>query len=379
MRPVVAIVQRRMTHYRVPLFEQMRRRLQSQGVELRVLHGDGTPEEASKADAGELSWAVRLPTRYAFGGRLCWQPFAHAVRDCDLLVVTQENKLLNNLPLVLAPGRRTPVAFWGHGRDMQAARPEAWSERFKAWTTRRVDWWFAYTEVSAACVRATGFAPDRITVLHNSIDTSELRHGIAEARRLDRRELRREFGLGAGPVGLYIGSLYADKRIPWLIDAAVRLREQVPNFELLVAGAGPERAWVEQAARRHDFIRYVGMVRDARKARCLVSADLVLNPGLVGLGILDAFVAGLPLVTTDCKLHSPEIAYLESGRNGLMTANDLECYVSSCLRLILDREARARMGAAAAESADEYSIERMSERFCSGLIEGLARGRGRLR
>lgn len=379
MRPVVAIVQRRMTHYRVPLFEQMRRRLQSQGVELRVLHGDGTPEEASKADAGELSWAVRLPTRYAFGGRLCWQPFAHAVRDCDLLVVTQENKLLNNLPLVLAPGRRTPVAFWGHGRDMQAARPEAWSERFKAWTTRRVDWWFAYTEVSAACVRATGFAPDRITVLHNSIDTSELRHGIAEARRLDRRELRREFGLGAGPVGLYIGSLYADKRIPWLIEAAVRLREQVPNFELLVAGAGPERAWVEQAARRHDFIRYVGMVRDARKARCLVSADLVLNPGLVGLGILDAFVAGLPLVTTDCKLHSPEIAYLESGRNGLMTANDLECYVSSCLRLILDREARARMGAAAAESADEYSIERMSERFCSGLIEGLARGRGRLR
>jgi glycosyltransferase involved in cell wall biosynthesis len=376
---VVAIVQRRMTHYRVPLFEQMRRRLQSQGVELRVLHGDGTPEEASKADAGELSWAVRLPTRYAFGGRLCWQPFAHAVRDCDLLVVTQENKLLNNLPLVLAPGRRTPVAFWGHGRDMQAARPEAWSERFKAWTTRRVDWWFAYTEVSAACVRATGFSPDRITVLHNSIDTSELRHGIAEARRLDRRELRREFGLGAGPVGLYIGSLYADKRIPWLIDAAVRLREQVPNFELLVAGAGPERAWVEQAARRHDFIRYVGMVRDARKARCLVSADLVLNPGLVGLGILDAFVAGLPLITTDCKLHSPEIAYLESGRNGLMTANDLECYVSSCLRLILDREARARMGAAAAESADEYSIERMSERFCSGLIEGLARGRGRLR
>lgn len=375
MRPAVAIVQRRMTHYRVPLFEQMRKRLADEGVELRVLHGEGTAEEASKADAGELPWATRLPTRYALGGRLCWQPFAHAVHDCALVVVTQENKLLNNLPPVLSPWRRRRLAFWGHGRDMQAPRPDAWSERFKAWTTRRVDWWFAYTDISAACIGAAGYPADRVTVLHNSIDTSGLRRAVEQARADDRAALRASLGLGTGPVGLYMGSLYADKRIGWLIDAAQRLHDRVPGFELLVAGAGPERALVEAAAGRHRFVRYVGPVRDLRRAQCLAVADLVLNPGMVGLGILDAFAAGLPLVTTDCGLHSPEIAYLDSGRNGVMTADEPKAYVDACHRLLNDDAARAAMSRAAAASAEEFSIERMSERFCQGLLACLARER----
>lgn len=361
-----------MTHYRVPLFETMRASLAADNVELRVLHGDATAPEKDKQDVGHLAWATHLPTRYFAGGRLCWQPFARAARGSDLVIVTQENKLLNNLPPLLNPWRRQKLAFWGHGRDMQADNPDAWSERFKAWTTRRVDWWFAYTEISAGCIRAAGFPSDRITVLHNSIDTSELRSAIAEARLLGRRALRAELGLGEGPVGIYLGSLYADKRIPWLIDAAVRLRQRVPTFELLVAGAGPQRRLVEEAAAEHAFIRYVGPVRDARKARCLAAADLMLNPGLVGLGILDAFAAGLPLLTTDCRIHSPEIAYLDSGRNGVMTANEMQAYVGECLRLLHDAQALAAMSRGAAASADQFSIQRMAARFCDGVLACLA-------
>ena len=50
-----------------------------------------------KNDSGELDWAVRLPTRYLLGGRLCWQPIRHLARDAALTVVTAENKLVCNL------------------------------------------------------------------------------------------------------------------------------------------------------------------------------------------------------------------------------------------------------------------------------------------
>lgn len=372
MTVTVAIVQRRMTHYRVPLFELMRERLAGDGVALRVLHGEPTAAEASKNDSGHLAWAEHLPTRYFADGRVCWQPFMHRVHDCRLVVVTQENKLVNNLPPLLDPWRRQALAFWGHGRNLQASRPDSPAERFKRWTTRRVDWWFAYTELSAQLVEGAGYPPGRVTVLNNSIDTSTLGDQVRQARTVARADLRRRFGLGAGPVGLFVGSLYADKRIDWLLEAALHLRRRVPGFQLAVAGAGPQRSLVEQAAAAGEGVVYVGSVGGQRKADLLACADLVLNPGLVGLGILDAFAAGLPLVTTDCGLHSPEIAYLENGVNGLMTRNDPEVYVQACQGLLADPAAAVRLGEGALRSAASYSLQRMAARFCGGVMACLA-------
>lgn len=368
----VTIVQRRMTHYRLPLFEGMRSRLASQGVELQVLHGTPTKAERQKDDSGVLPWARPLPTRYLAGGRICWQPFQRQAAGSELIVVTQENKLVNNLPLLLAPWRRSRIAFWGHGRNLQATSADALSEQFKRWTTRRVDWWFAYTELSAELVRSAGFDASRITVLDNSIDTSALRQAVELAAAEPRQRWRDQFGLDDGPVALYLGSLYSEKRIGWLLDAAERVQRQLPGFQLAIAGAGPDLPLVRQAAARSPFVKYMGSVRGAAKAQLLTCADLMLNPGMVGLGILDALVAGLPLITTDCGLHSPEIAYLHEGRNGLMTAVDLDAYARATTGLLTDPEALQAMRQAAAESGRRYSIENMVERFCGGVMQSLA-------
>lgn len=370
--PLVTIVQRRLTHYRLPLFQVMRTELRSSGIELRLLHGQGTKKEQMKGDAGHLPWAEQLPTRYLLDGRLCWQPFLRRAAGSDLVIVTQENKLVNNLLAIANPWRRPALAFWGHGRNMQAQQPDGALERFKRWTTNRVDWWFAYTELSADFVRTDGFPAARITVLDNSIDTGELRAAVELARSQPRATLRAGFGLGTGPVGLFLGSLYGDKRLPFLLEAARALHLQRPDFQLVIAGDGPERGWLERAAAGLPFVTYVGSVRGERKAQLLASADLMLNPGLVGLGILDAFVAGLPMFTTDCRLHSPEIAYLDNGRNGRMTPDSLTDYVQAILALLADPAAMARLQGGAREAGLHYSIEHMTERFCTGIQACLA-------
>jgi glycosyltransferase involved in cell wall biosynthesis len=97
----------------------------------------------------------------------------------------------------------------------------------------------------------------------------------------------------------------------------------------------------------------------------------MLNPGLVGLGILDAFAAGIPLITTDCGLHSPEIAYLESGQNGLMTADTVQAFSGACSGLLADSEALRRMGEAAKACASIYNIQHMTQRFGDGILAAL--------
>lgn len=370
-KAIVTIVQRRLTHYRVPLFEAMREQLASEGVRLRLLHGAATREEKQKRDEGHISWAEPLSTRYLLGGRVCWQPFMRQAYPSDLIVVTQENKLVNNL-LALAAPIRPAIAFWGHGRNMQAPNADGPAERFKRWTTRRVDWWFAYTELSAALVHSAGFPRERISVLDNSIDTGTLRRDLAEARKRPQKWLRDSFGLGDGPIAIYVGSLYKEKRLPFLIESAQMLQRELPEFELAIAGDGPERAWIETQAQQLTFVKYVGSIRGTRKAELLASADIMLNPGLVGLGILDAFVAGLPLMTTDCHIHSPEISYLTNGYNGCMTENSIDRYVAATLSLLRNAQELRRLQAGASASGEHYSIENMTDRFCDGLLRCLS-------
>lgn len=372
MSQTVAIVQRRMTHYRVPLFVRMTEELAKKGVRLRILHGDPTQAEASKNDSGSMPGAERLATRYLADERLCWQPFMHLVNDCSLVVVTQENKLVNNLWPIINPWRRQRLAFWGHGRNMQASRVNSLREQFKRWTTLRVDWWFAYTELSASFVEAVGYDSDRITVLNNSIDTSELMSLMGKARRTPRQALRASFGLQDAPIGVFVGSLHADKRVDFMLQAARRIRERLPGFQFVVAGSGPERAKVEQAASADGAIRYVGPVHGQRKADLLASADLVFNPGMVGLGILDSFVAGIPMITTDCGLHSPEIAYLQHGVNGWIAPDSLDAFASSVVELLSQTALMEILQQGAGQSASRYSIESMADRFCDGISRALS-------
>ena len=366
----VVCIQRRLTHYRVPLFERMRDHLAARGIRFELVYGDPMASERSKRDDGQIDWGTHVQCRYFMGGKLCWQDATAATRGADLVIVTQENKLLFNY-LLLTLRRPRRLAFWGHGRNFQTDARDGLRERFKRQVSVRVDWWFAYTALSQRLVQAMGFASQRITNLENAIDTRAFAALCDEVSSADAAAFRMRWRMGDGPVGVFVGSLYAEKRIEFLLEAGARLATSLPGFTLLMVGDGPQRDLVESACKRAPWLRYGGVQFGRDKALCLRSADLMLNPGLVGLGILDAFAAGLPMATTDCHLHSPEIDYLRSGENGIMTANDIDIYVDTCQALLTDATVRRRLGERAREDADHYTIDNMAHRFCDGIVAAL--------
>lgn len=366
----VAIIQRRLTDYRVPLFESLKTRLSAEGIRFRLLHGSAKSSELEKADGGQIDWAEPLATYYFWRDRLCWQPFSHKVHESDLVVITQETSLLaNHLEYLRRSAKR--FAFWGHGANFQG-EPTSLSERFKRWSTRQADWYFAYTDISVELVCACGMPSDRITRLNNAVDLSGIEANIAAVTPEEKAAMRVEIGLTDGPVGLFIGSLYDHKRLPFLLQAAERIRAQVPEFQIVIVGSGPDQRLVEEAAGASDWIHYAGRRRGIDKATLLQIADVLMSPGAVGLGILDSFTAGLPMATTDCKGHGPEIAYL-SPDNGVKTQDDLAAYSAAVVRILSDTSHREALVRGCQAAAKQYTLPNMVENFTQGILKALAR------
>jgi L-malate glycosyltransferase len=372
----VLVVQRRMTHYRIDFFEALRRELPRHGVELVLAYGDPTPFEAAKKDGAELPWAQRLATHYPLGSRLCWQPFSSLMASCDAVVLTPENKLLNNLGAQFLQ-KRCKVVFWGHGANLQAGRVTL-AEHYKRWLARHVDWWFAYTAWSRPLITRSGFPDGRITVLNNAVDTVRLASQFAQARTPERMQAtRRRLGIVGERVGVYVGSLFDDKRPAMLLASARALRARAPDFELLVCGDGPDAPMVEAFCREHPWAHYAGVVKGQDKADALAISRVLLSPGPVGLGVLDSFACAVPLVTTDCGRHGPEIAYIENGVNGVLSEDSIDGFVDAALALLTDDVRHGRLVERCVASAGEYTIERMAQNFARGVVACLEAPRWR--
>ena len=377
-RPKVVIIQRRMTHYRIPLFELMRDELNNAGIELTVVFGDPTPQEQKKMDSGTLSWGVYVPCTYFLNGHICWQNAHALLHGADLVVVPQENKMLLNHLLLLKP-RRFKLAFWGHGANLQSDRPNGFKEHFKRWTTKQVDWWFAYTQMSADLVTVAGFPDHRVTLLNNAADASELHRQRQSNTSKETYALRKSLGFETGPVGVYVGSLYPDKRLDFLFAAAEAIHREVPDFHLLILGEGPERDKVQAWCAAHPWASWVGARCGSEKAAYMSLAQVMLNPGALGLGVMDSFVCQAPVITTDCGNHGPEISYLKHGVNGLMTEDELNAYVKASVGLLKNAQETAGLQAGCAASAKEYTVENMASNFSEGIKRclGANRDRGR--
>jgi glycosyltransferase involved in cell wall biosynthesis len=299
------------------------------------------------------------------------------LRDVDLVIVEQASKLLVNYVLFAYHllGRKK-LAFWGHGKNFQQRQASNLAEVVKRLMSRRVHWWFAYNDLSAKVVEAIGYPKDRITIVQNALDTLGLIKARSEVstERLD--SIKDEFGMVGSNACIYTGAMYAEKRLDLLLEACALIRKDVPDFEMIFVGAGPDDLMVKEAAEKHKWIHYVGPKFDKEKVPYFMLSKLILMPAAVGLAVLDAFALEVPLVTTDGPFHGPEIEYLVDGVNGLVVQNpdDPVAYATAVRRLLKDDVLLDKLVSGCRKSANLYTIEEMVERFASGVLGALGLG-----
>lgn len=343
-------------------------------MDLQVVYGSPSRSDGVRGDNVDLDFPLGVCVgSYRIFGRLLFLSTFRSWLTSDLIVVEHANKhVLNYLFSFLSALGLKRVAYWGHGFDRQA-NPDSNGERLKRLSLHWAGWWFTYTNGCARYVEEQGFRKERITVVENAVDVEGLKRDLESVSGEEKSKALSDLGwTGRVRVAAYCGSLYESKRIDLLLESSKVIHDAVPEFRLLVIGGGEGRDYVSEFAKENSWVQYVGPKFGRDKAVFLSLAEIFLNPGVVGLGILDAFCAGLPFITCDVPGHGPEVDYLESGVNGILCRSDPEAVASSVISLVESPVLLSALRCGALESARLYSIDTMVENFASGIKGALA-------
>ena len=367
----VCIQQPYLPAYRVPLFSELKKRLDSTGIGLDLVVGSPLGNQAARGDARHLPWAEVNETRAISIGKrsLVSVRLPRRASEYDLLVLDQA---LSNVQvwrsLVGSFGDRPLVALWGHGKILtrHASRIE---QGLLRWVTNKADWFFAYTPGVVAELCSQGFPSERVTTMRNSTDTTALRTALEVVRR-DQREL------AANEVNaLYIGGLDPAKGVELLLEAAAEVARNVPGFRLHLVGNGVESSILEEWGRDSSWLEYHGAVHDPiEKARIAAECGYMVLPGRVGLAVVDAFGLGLPVIATRGAGSAPEYEYLVDGRNAIITGRTWNELAAAMLEIGRNAELRNQLRHGACVSGSELSIEEMASEIEGGILESIERG-----
>jgi L-malate glycosyltransferase len=370
----VLIIEAQIKQYRVPFYESLHEALSSAGIELRVAYSAPSPVEASKRDSSDLppDYGVKVKAHWLIPDKLIYQSVMHEIVRADLVIVDQANKFVwNHILLPLSLIRAMRVAFWGLAENRQAGQLRI-SEWYRRKTLTWVCWWFAYTSGTAKYLIRNGVPASKITAVQNAVDTSKIRNHVKSMSGRERISLRARLGIPASArVAIFCGMLDKVKSVPFLIGAARLIRQRLPDFHLLLVGAGPEQEYIRSAIQDAPWIHLLGPRFGDEKSELIAISDVFLVPGRVGLVILDSFAGGLPLLSTRLPIHGPEMEYLEEGVNGLLSEPDIPAFAGMATSLLSNSEELQHLRDGAQRAAATYTTENMATNFCNGIRECL--------
>ncbi|MCA9242780.1 MAG: glycosyltransferase family 4 protein [Phycisphaerales bacterium] len=367
----VALVQRVLSPYRVPVFERFG---DLPGIQLRVFYGKdikGTKVKSAKK-AGRLDTRVlsTITLQARSTGRavplilhpaLLFRMLAFGPR---VILAEGNSNVLNNIPLFLyAKLFRRKIVWWSLGQlpGREYRGLSAIYIRLVRFLEKRADAWLGYSNRAVNHFRSLGFPEDRIFRAVNCIDTDRVFDEIASVGDAA-AALREKLNLNGRYVVLFVGALEPTKRLDRLFRAFAKLRQTVPNAFLAIVGAGHARDELDSLARAlhiEQDTHFAGEVREGVSAWFLLGNAFVL-PGLGGLAIPQAMAHGLPIICGSAD--GTEEDYVRDGVTGhiLTSATDDELVdeIAATLRgWATDPSRAAEMGAAARRVIeDEFNI-----------------------
>lgn len=364
--------------YRFPVMERLNRRL---GGQLVVCSGN--PPNASSVHSllhEETHGFKNIPLKnyWLKGETLHYQPFLRVFRQVGKpsVVLSEESPRSPSVPLLLSYARRQGAGtlLWGHfSSNNRPFNPRRYLlDQFRVWLAGRADGCVCYTEGIADMLQP--YVPrERLFVARNTLDTDSLFALHGRLAREGKRAVRRRLSLPeTAPVLLFIGRLIAEKGTDLLLDAYKAVRGS-SDAALVVIGDGPEKRSMQARIEREQIpgVRFTGaLTRWEDSAPYLYAADVMVQPGFLGLSINHAFAFGLPVVSQagppGVRFHGPEVDYIQQKKNGILaTHGDLEALIDAVKHVI-------RHQATFSEEAYRYADRHLTiDRMVGGLVDAI--------
>lgn len=190
-------------------------------------------------------------------------------------------------------------------------------------------------------------------------------------------DFRRKYGIAQDrPMLLFVGRVAHEKNIGFLLRVVDRVRKDIPEVLLLIAGAGPAREGLEHEAGQlglAENVMFIGYLdRHTELNSCYHSADIFVFSSRTetqGLVLLEAMAQGVPVVST-AEMGTRDV--LREGAGVWIAKEELEDFSGKVIMMLGDTGVRTRLGEAGREYAQGWSAGKQTERmldFYPSVIE----------
>jgi len=223
----------------------------------------------------------------------------------------------------------------------------------------------AVSTLEAEQYRQTGRIEEgRIRVIHNGLDLDEFSPLPSRGLLRDKLGIPRE-----APLVLFLGRLHRIKGIDFLLEAFARLREEVKDVILVIAGPDEgELAHLQALANRLQVaqeVRFAGPLYNEDKLAAYVDADVVASPGayeIFGLVPFEALQCGTPVVVGDGSGVSELVQEAKAGY--IVPPGDVDALADSLRRALAGgAEIQAQVAAGQAFVRQELDWEVIAGRL----------------
>jgi glycosyltransferase involved in cell wall biosynthesis len=256
--------------------------------------------------------------------------------------------------------RRWPWIAFHHGYTQTTTKQEIYNLA-DLYSLRRATLTVTVTEAFRQQLLRAGVPSSRIRIVPNAVDTEAL-SGIWRPRSVPPEE----------PVIVSIGRLSREKAQIDLVEACARLIRSGRRLRVVLAGDGPERDAIRQAAYQLNVpLQLLGQTKDIQSV--LASADVFVLPSHsegAPNALLEAMAAGMPCVATRVG-GVPEI--LDSGREGLLAAaHSPQDLAATIEKMLADPLQAAALGAAGQRRMQQdFSSHARAQRLAAIYAEAL--------
>jgi glycosyltransferase involved in cell wall biosynthesis len=178
----------------------------------------------------------------------------------------------------------------------------------------------------------------------------------------------------AEPVVVFAGRHIPEKRVPALVPALARAREQLPDLRAVIFGDGPEREDVLRAVEHYGMgaaIDVPGFVPSEEVASTLGRALCMVLPSRregYGMIVIEAAAAGVPAVVCTAP-DNAAVELVEPGVNGLVAADASAAALAAAIVAVHQAGPELRQSTAAwfdthrERLSLENSLRRVSESY----------------
>jgi PEP-CTERM/exosortase A-associated glycosyltransferase len=287
-------------------------------------------------------------------------------------LIHSHSPLLNGLPaLWVARHLNIPLiyearAFWedaavDHGTFAEDSFRYRVSRRLETFLFRHADHAVTICKAMLDDLRRRGIAVNGLSVVPNGVNVNEF-HPVERCQ-----SLSEQLGLSSGPVFGFIGSFYRYEGLRFLLESFPRIREQLPEAQLLLVGGGEEEDMLKALASEQSNVHFTGRVPHARVKDYYSLIDVFVCPRLrmrltelvTPLKPLESMAMGKAVLASDLGGHQELITHGKTG--WLFAAENVDDLISQAVRLAKDSALCARLGNAGRRFvSDERSWEKLS-------------------